>query len=130
MQITASPLSPILSALRGHGETSVVDRFKAHADSDLSPEQLARANLPEKEKIGALCRQFEAVLLRQILNGAQKTVIKSNLTHESAASGIYQGMATDQLADGISKSGSFGFARSLEHELTRQLHISKDSHEK
>ena len=130
MQITPSPLSPILSRLRQDGETSVVDRLKPHADSDLSPEQLAKSQLPDDEKIASLCRQFEAVLLRQILNDTQKAVIKSNLTHESAASGIYQGMVTDQLAGAISKSGSFGFARSLEHELTRQLHVPKDSHEK
>ena len=91
------------------------------ADS-LPLEQLANNHkLSETEKIGELSRQFEAVLLRQILGEAQKTVIKSSLTDESATNGIYQDMISNQLADTISKTGSFGLARSLQAELTRQL---------
>jgi len=85
--------------------------------------------LSEAEKIGELSRQFEAVLLRQILQNAQKTVIKSDLVPESAASGIYQDMVTNQLADSISKSGAFGLGRSLEQELTRQLLRGKSKEE-
>lgn len=89
---------------------------------DLPLQQLAKdPKLSEREKIGELSRQFEAVLLRQILQTAHKTVIKSSLTEESATGSIYKDMATNQLADCISKSGSFGFAKSLEAELTRQL---------
>jgi flagellar protein FlgJ len=85
-------------------------------------EQLANnPKLSETEKIAELSRQFEAVLLRQILGEAQKTVIKSGLTDESATSGIYQDMISNQLADTISKTGSFGLAKSLQAELTRQL---------
>ena len=94
--------------------------------SDVPLEQLANnSKLSEAEKIGELSRQFEAVLLRQVLQNAQKTVIKSKLTEESATSGIYQDMITSQLADCISKSGSFGFAKSLQEELTRQLATKK-----
>src|SRR6185369_15538345 len=94
--------------------------------SDVPLEQLANnSKLSETEKIGELSRQFEAVLLRQVLQNAQKTVIKSKLTEESATSGIYQDMITSQLADCISKSGSFGFAKSLQEELTRQLAAKK-----
>jgi len=90
--------------------------------ASLPLEQLAKnPKLSETEKIAELSRQFEAVLLRQILGEAQKAVIKSGLTHESATSGIYQDMISTQLADTISKTGSFGLAKSLQAELTRQL---------
>ena len=79
------------------------------------------SNIPEPEKIRELSRQFEAVLLRHILANAQKTVVESELTAESAGSDVYQDLITSQLADAISRSGSFGFAKSLERELTRQL---------
>src|SRR5262245_14433108 len=89
---------------------------------DLSLEQLAQnSQLSDPEKIGELSRQFEAPLLRQILHNIRKTVIKSDLLPESAASDIYQDMATSQLAESLSQSGSFGLAASLEKELTRQL---------
>lgn len=90
--------------------------------SDIPAEDLARRqNISEKEKVHELCRQFEAVLLRQILNDAQKTVIQSTLTPKSSAHDLYQDMSVNQLADSISRSGSFGLARSLEQELSRQV---------
>ena len=85
-------------------------------------EDLARnGNVSEKEKIHELCRQFEAVLLRQILNDAQKTVIQSDLAPKSPAHDLYQDMAVNQLAETLSRSGALGFGRSLEQELTRQI---------
>ena len=86
--------------------------------------------LSEKDKIGELSRQFEAMLLRQILQQTQKTVIKSKLTEDSATSGIYQDMITYHLAESISKSGSFGFAQSLQEELSRQLSAHPPEEEK
>ena len=90
--------------------------------SDIPAEDLARnTHVSEQEKVHELCRQFEAVLLRQILNDAQKTVIQSSLTPKSSAHDLYQDMSVNQLADSISRSGSFGFGRSLEQELSRQV---------
>jgi Rod binding domain-containing protein len=90
--------------------------------SELPLEQIAKnKNLTEEEKVGELSRQFEAVLLRQILKDVRKSVIKSGLTPEAAGSDIYNDMVTNQLAEGMSKSGAFGFAKSLEHDLARQI---------
>jgi flagellar protein FlgJ len=89
--------------------------------ADLPLEQLAgNANVPEKEKIAETCRQFEAVLLRQILGEARKTVINDGEEHDPAVDGIYNDMVTNQLADSISRSGAFGLAKSLESQLVRQ----------
>ena len=87
-------------------------------------------NASEQEKIGKLCQEFEAVLLRQILQAAQKTIIASDLTPEAAGSEMYRDLVTSQLADAISQSGSFGFAKNLERELSRQLIGRSDSKEK
>jgi flagellar protein FlgJ len=90
--------------------------------SELPVERLAsNPNLSEREKIGELSRQFESLLLRQILRDIRKTVIKSDLMPESLAADIYEEMVSTQLADAMSKAGSFGLARTLETELTRQL---------
>jgi peptidoglycan hydrolase FlgJ len=92
--------------------------------ADLPVERLAGNKvLTESEKISEISRQFEAVLLRQILASAQKTVIPSKLNPESAASGIYKDMITNQLADTISHSGALGLGDTLAHELTRQLKV-------
>jgi peptidoglycan hydrolase FlgJ len=90
--------------------------------ADLPIEQLAgNPNVSEHEKIAQTCRQFEAVLLRQILGEARKTVITSSGEQNSTVNGIYNDMVTNQLADSISRSGTFGLAKSLESQLVRQV---------
>lgn len=81
-------------------------------------EQLAgNKTLSKSEKLGEASRQFESMLLRQILSAARKQVIKSKVTEDSLSSGIYQDMVNDQLADSISRSGGFGLARGLQAQL-------------
>lgn len=77
--------------------------------------------VPEQEKIGEVSRQFEAVLLRQILGQAQKPLFKNSLMMGSGtANAIYQDMITQQLADRISQGGTFGFAKVLQKQLTSE----------
>jgi Rod binding domain-containing protein len=77
--------------------------------------------LTGREKIGEVCRQFEAVLARQILGAAQKTHFASTMNPETFSGGVYQDLITNQLADSISRSGALGLARSLERELQHEL---------
>ena len=92
------------------------------SSSGLPLEQWAKSGqLSDKEKIGELSRQFEAILLRQILQSAQKPVIKSDLLPESATNDIYKDMVTAQLADRLSQSGALGVGRVLAKDLTREL---------
>ena len=98
-----------------------ISPLRAHsAAANVAPESLAaNAGLSEDEKIAEASRQFEAILLRQILSSAQKQVIQSKLHKDTAISSIYGDMITNQLADGISKSGAFGLAKTIEGQLTR-----------
>ena len=93
-----------------------------HSATDVTIEQLAHNSaLTEQQKVGEVARQFEALLLRQILQETQKTVIPSKYADNSTTAGIYHDMVTNQLADSISKSGTVGLAQTLERQLTRQL---------
>lgn len=78
-------------------------------------------NVSEKDKIHEACRQFEAVLLRQILAQARKPVNTTSKDSNPAIKGIYDDMVNNQLADNISRSGSFGLARSLDSQLNHQV---------
>jgi flagellar protein FlgJ len=90
---------------------------------DLTGEGLARfarnPKVSESDKIAEASRQFEAVLLRQILSAARKTVIRSGLEQESAASDMYQDMINAHLADAITGAGGLGLARSLQLQVNR-----------
>ena len=88
--------------------------------SEIAPEQLAgNSQLTKQEKITEASRQFEAMLLRQILENSQKTVIKSKYGDNSTSSAIYRDQITSQLADSISKAGTFGFAKTFTQQLNR-----------
>jgi Rod binding domain-containing protein len=96
-----------------------VSPLQPHIDaSTIAPERLANnSKLTEQQKIAEASRQFEAILLKQVLESSQKTVIKSKLTEDSTASGIYHDMITTQLADSISKSGKFGLSKTFDQQL-------------
>ena len=85
----------------------------------------ASTQIDQKEKINQVSRAFEAVLLRQILQESQKPAFKSKLESNTATDGIYHDMVINQLAENISKSGSFGLAKSLSGELQRQTGAAK-----
>jgi peptidoglycan hydrolase FlgJ len=75
-------------------------------------------NLTEDQKIAEASRQFEAIMLRQILSESQKPVITSEFTDNSTAAGIYQDLITNSLADSMSKSGTLGLTKIFEQQLT------------
>ena len=88
--------------------------------ADIAPEMLAgNSQLTKQQKIAEAGRQFEALLLRQILENSQKTVIKSKYGDNSTSSAIYRDQITSQMADSISKAGTFGFAKTFSQQLNR-----------
>jgi flagellar protein FlgJ len=90
--------------------------------SEIPFEQLAaNPNVSQEEKVKEAARQFEAVLLRQILSEARKPVIKSSEDDDSNENDIYNDMINNQMADSISRSGAFGLAKSLESQLVHQV---------
>lgn len=96
--------------------------------AEIPLERLAsNKHLTDGQKVTELARQFEAVLLRQILGEAQKKVFASTMNPDSMAGGVYQDMMTNQLADQISQSGSFGLARALESQLQHELRTKTPS---
>ncbi|MGP8202019.1 MAG: rod-binding protein [Limisphaerales bacterium] len=90
--------------------------------SSIPFEQLAaNPNVSKEDKVKEACRQFEAILLRQILGEARKTVITSSENKDSNEKDIYNDMVDNQMADSISRSGTFGLAKSLEKQLVHQV---------
>ena len=77
--------------------------------------------LSQSDKVAELSRQFEAILLRQVITEAQKPAFPSKFNPQSTASGIRQDMMASQLADNITRAGGLGLGRQLEQDLNRQL---------
>lgn len=76
------------------------------------------------DKVREMTQQFEAVFVRHLLNEAQKPVIGGGAIAASSSRGIYQDMMVERWADQISRSGTFGVARSLELQLRQSSQVS------
>jgi flagellar protein FlgJ len=101
--------------------TSALSPAQAVRASDIPLERLAEnKQLNQNDKIKEAARQFEAVLVRQILSAARKSIIPSTVNPQSCVSGIYDDMINVQLAESISRSGSLGLAATLDRQLSRQ----------
>ena len=95
---------------------------------NLSLDQIAASTqVTESAKITEVSRAFEAVLLRQILAESQRPVFQTAAAGNSTTAGIYRDMIVNQLAESISKSGSFGVGQSLARELQHQLVAPKSA---
>jgi Rod binding domain-containing protein len=105
-------------------EISPLQRRVQAADQSL--ESLAHnPTLTEGEKIAEVSRQFEAVLIRQILSEAQKSGFKTSLSQNSATSSIYQDLVTSQLAQSISHSHGLGLGETLTRQLSGQFKLDE-----
>ncbi|HAV62994.1 MAG TPA: hypothetical protein DCY13_11590, partial [Verrucomicrobiales bacterium] len=79
----------------------------------------------DADKAREVARQFEAVLLRQILESANKTGIKGLFDEESASKDVYFDMMNYHLADSISRGGGLGLATALEAQLQRMVQTTE-----
>lgn len=81
-------------------------------------EQLAKhTTMTEREKVGEVCRHFEAMLLRQFLGEANKPMFTESGGMSPAMKGVYQDMIVDSLSDQISRAGGFGLGRTIQSQL-------------
>ena len=91
----------------------------APASTQLSPQQ-----------IQAAARQFEAIILRQLLTPAIEPLMSHGLGGNSAekstsgGGGVYGYLVTDVLANSLSQGGGLGLARILEKQLTPKGAVS------
>jgi len=99
---------------------SVAPVSSAHATANAAAASLAGAGhpaalrqLPQAEQIKAAAGQFEAIIVRQLL---QDSVGK--IAGEGAAGSTYGFMLTDVLANKLTAGGGLGLGRMLEHQLT------------
>ena len=75
---------------------------------------LARA---EDAKLREVCRDFEAIFIKQMLDAMRKTVAKTGLTDGGMAENIFEDMLYDERARIMAKTGSFGIADLLVNQF-------------
>jgi Rod binding domain-containing protein len=102
-----------VSGIGASGAPGVRTRAIAADPSPISASGTREPSSPAAKKeaqIAKVAKEFEAVLVRQVLTAAKAA--------GEASSSQYGGMAIDALADGIMHGGGLGLARSLVLELS------------
>jgi Rod binding domain-containing protein len=89
---------------------------------ELSLEQVSTSSvISEQEKVAELARQFEGVMVRQMLREARQPMLESAPEGGSSDTRAYDDMVTDRMAEAITRGGGFGVASSLQAQLLRQI---------
>jgi Rod binding domain-containing protein len=95
--------------------------------ANLTPEQIAgNSALTDSQKVAEMSRQFEAVLLRQILTEAHKPVFKSSMALGSSTAAVHQDMLINEMANQMTRGGGAGLATQLTKDLGRQFKAEND----
>lgn len=66
------------------------------------------------------CKDFESMLVGQVMKQMRQTVQKSDLFGSSEKEDMFQGMLDDQMATDMSKHQSLGIADAMYKQLSRQ----------
>jgi flagellar protein FlgJ len=87
---------------------------------DLSLKGPKAPKIDKNSKLYKQCEELETFLIKNILDGMRKTVMKSDLVDEGFAGKMYEDMLYDQYAEKLSKDTNFGLAEDAYLQLTGQ----------
>ena len=100
---------------------SLLDHAKAGERSPQSADLLPShgAKVSDQAKIEASCRQFEGIMVKQILT-ASKLPLVGGTGGGGAVGAIYNDLVVQTLADQITEGGGIGLASALQTQLSHQ----------
>lgn len=75
----------------------------------------------DRQRLGEAATRFEAIFARQMLASARKAGFDDGGLFSSQATDTFRQMMDDRFADILSESGSLGFAKTIEAQLSSQL---------
>ena len=100
------------AALSAVASVADYDRRLAGVSLSVAPQKLSQ--LPPAQQAREVGRQFEAILVRQLLS---ESVGKSLMGSDGAQSDVYGYMMTDLLADRLTQGSGFGLGKMLARQL-------------
>lgn len=82
-----------------------------------------RRKIPEQpdkgrdEELFKVCRDFEAIFIKQMLNAMKKTVPENGMMNGGFAEEIFEDMLYDEYAQSMAKTAQFGLTNLLYQQL-------------
>ncbi|MNS53255.1 chemotactic signal-response protein CheL [compost metagenome] len=78
----------------------------------------AKPDSPEQQKLMKACREFESVMLGQVLKQMRSSVQSSDPLNQGAANDTFRSMLDDETAKNMAKGGGIGLAESIYRQLS------------
>jgi Rod binding domain-containing protein len=96
--------------------------MKLAAINTLAPVKPEPADAAQKQKLTEATKQFEAVLIRQMLTSLERTTqLSSSSKGALGGSSAYSSMMVDALSDAIAQAGGLGLAKTLDGMLAERV---------
>ncbi|MEK9150419.1 MAG: rod-binding protein [Candidatus Desantisbacteria bacterium] len=75
----------------------------------------------KEAKLKEACREFESILISQMLKGLRDTVEKSELTSGGMGEEIWEDVLYTQYAKNMARTASFGLAETIYKQMSKRL---------
>ncbi len=95
--------------------------MKLAAINTLAPVKPEPADAAQKQKLAEATKQFEAVLIRQMLSSLERTTQLSGSKTTLGGQSAYSSMMGDALSDAIAQAGGLGLAPTLDGMLAERV---------
>ena len=79
------------------------------------------ADTVKEAKLRKSCKDFEAIIIKQMLTTMRKSVPKSGLFNNSFSDDIYQSMSDEELAKNLAHTKGMGLGDVLYRQLSGQI---------
>jgi flagellar protein FlgJ len=110
--------------LKSNEEGALFDRLlRQRAELDKTPSQAGNSarvtpTTDDEKKLFEQCQALETFLMKTLVNGMRKTVMKSELIDSGFAGEMYEDMLYDEYAKSFTQNAGFGLAEMAYLELT------------
>lgn len=81
----------------------------------------ADADMTQEAKLQKTCRDFESVLIKQMLTVMRESVPKDGLFSGGSAEDIFRSLQDDELSKSLVDNGGFGFGDMLYRQLSQNM---------
>lgn len=113
--------SESFASLLEKAKTAVKDvKNESEHSSAAKTVHTGKPDIDRTSKLYEQCQALEGFLVKNLLEGMRKTVMKSDLMNEGFAGKMYEDMLYDQYATNLTKHSGFGLADLAYLELTGQ----------
>jgi flagellar protein FlgJ len=76
--------------------------------------------IDQNSKLFKVCREFEAIFIKQMLDVMRKTVVKNDFFHGGFTEEVFEDMLYDDYAKKMAENGHFGLSDMLYKQLSPQ----------